>query len=353
MDKMLKKMKEYYNNNYFTEETSDRIKKRVLNEIRNKKVKMSIGKKVMYFSSVAVLIIGLLIGSAFASPTVANVLAKVPILNALFEKEQDIYPSIVGMITDHLRTLDYNIVGGYLRVHDKKIGVRIGGTDKYFNEVKGKVEQEITEILQDKELDAYHVEVTKEKEFVREEISEKQKKKIEAYMQQSQKLEEEILKALNNKNYEILSAHVRINDVEKFIPLEIPVSETREDEMKQIVKDIVQEKDMDKFTIKVYKTDPEKEKADRRWRPVITTISEGLIGMKELKVEGVGYSFYPFPLTISIRTSVESSDSNARELGKEIENKVRHFIESEEVKENVKDDPYNINVYSKDKEKIN
>lgn len=353
MDKKLKKIKDYYYNKYFKDGTSERIKNNVFEEIRNGRGRTGFGKKLVYFSSAAVLLIGLLIGSAFVSPTVANVLAQVPILNALFEKEQDSYSSLVGTITDDLMELDYNVSGASLGVRDKTIGVTIGGTESYFNEVKDKVEQKIKEILHAKGLDAYHIEVNKEREYVDEEISEEQKQKNDTNAKQSKKLETAILKAFEKQNYEIFSAHVRINDVEKFIPLEIPVSETREEEMKQIVKDIVKEKELGEFTIKVYKTDPDKEKADRRWRPVISTISEGLIGVKEFKVEGVGYSFYPSPLTISIRTSVESTDSNAAELGKEIESEVRQFIESTEVEENVEDDPYNINVYSKDKKKIN
>ncbi|MGY0694442.1 DUF4030 domain-containing protein [Virgibacillus sp. FSP13] len=354
MDEKFKKIKDYYYNNYFKQETAERIKNGVFDEIKKKKVKTPVGKKVMYFSSAIVLLFGILIGSAFVSPSVANVLAQIPVLNGLFEKDSP-SSSLGKSVTDELRELDYNIGGSFLDVRKKTIGVGIIGSESYFNEVKKDVEQEIEDILHEKGLDAYHVKVGREEERVpvESEISDEQKKEIEAYMKKSKDLENAILNELAKQNYDILSAHVRINKIEKFIPLEIPVSETRVEEIKQVVNNIVEEKNLDDFKIKVYKIDPEKEKADRRWSPVITTIAEGLIGMKELKVEGVGYSFYPSPLTLSIRTSIDSSDSNAKELGNEIKRKVRQFIESNEVAEIVKDDPYNINVYSKDKEKIN
>lgn len=353
MDNKLKKIKDYYYSKYYSDETADRIKNGVLDEISRKKVKLGTGKKIMYITSAAVLLIGILIGSAFVSPTVANVLAKVPILNALFEEDSGSYHSLSREITNNLEKLDYNIGGSYLRIREKTIGVRINGTDSYFNDVKENVTREIKKLLHAKGLDAYHVEVSQEKEHMQEGISEERKNKIEAYNRKSKKVETAVMNALNQHGYDIFSAHVRINKLEKFIPLEIPVSETRVEEMKQIVNNIVKEMDMGDFTIKVYKTDPEKEKAGRRWQPVITTIAEGLIGIKELKVEGVGYSFYPSPLTISISTSIDSSNSDAGELGKKIESMVHEFVKSEEVVENVKDDPYIIDVYSKDKKKIN
>ncbi|WP_106498213.1 DUF4030 domain-containing protein [Lentibacillus sp. Marseille-P4043] len=353
MDEKFKKMKDYYNNNYFKQETAERIKKGVFNEIRNKKANSPVGKKLMYFSSAIVLLFGVLIGAAFVSPSVAKVLAQIPVLNSLFEKDSS--SSLGSSIIDTLEELDYNIGGSFLDVREKTIGVSIKGSESYFNEVKGDVEQEIEGILHEKGLDAYHVEVGREKEnvSVENEISDEQRKKIEGYMKKSKNLENAILNELDKQNYDIISAHVRINKIEKFIPLEIPVSETRVEEIKQIVNNIVEKKNLGDFKIKIYKIDPEKEEADRRWTPVITTITEGLIGMEGLKVEGVGYSFYPSPLTLSIRTSIDSSDSNAKELGNEIERTVRQFIESNEVAEIVKDDPYKINVYNKDKEKIN
>ncbi|SDR02814.1 Protein of unknown function [Virgibacillus salinus] len=353
VDKIFRKLKDYYFSKYYKDGTTDRIKNAVFDEIRNEKVKMGIGKKLMYISSAAVLLIGILIGSAFASPTVANVLAQVPILNTLFEQETESepYPSLVGTIADNLDEQGYKISGASLTVRDKTIGISIRGDENYYNEVKGEVEKEVKNVLNAKGLDAYNVEV--KKEYVPEEIPEEQKKKNESYAKQSNQVENTILEAFEKQNYEIFSAHVRINDVEKFIPLEIPVSEKRVDEMKQIVRNIVKEKDMGDFKIKVYKTDPEKKKADKRWRPVISTISTGLLGIEELKVEGIGYSFYPSPLTLSIRTSIDSPDSDAKELGKRIESKVRQFIESGEVEENVQDDPYKINVYNKDEKIIN
>lgn len=350
MDKKLKETKKYYYSHYYNEETSQRIKKGVLDRIINKKTKNSFGKKAMYYTTAAIMVIGLFIGSGFVSPTMANVLAQIPILNSLFEKDT----SLNSLIVEDLQSLDYNVGGTFLDIREKTIGIGIKGSESYYNEVKDEVEAEIKEILHARGLDAYKVVVSQDidKEY-KDPLSEEQRKEVDKYIQQSKDLEHAILSELKKQDYEILSAHVRINKIEKFIPLEIPVSETRVEEMKRMVEDIVKEKGLGEFQIKTYKIDPVKEEAEGRWRPVISTITEGLIGIEKYKVTGVGYSFYPSPLTISIRTSIKTSDSKADELVQEIEQTIHEFIQSDEVKDNVKDDPYIINIYGKGKTKIN
>ncbi|WP_153462215.1 DUF4030 domain-containing protein [Sediminibacillus terrae] len=353
MDKKLKETKSYYYDHYFSNDTAKSIEDRVFEKLQVKPKKQGFGKKVFYFSSAAVILIGLLIGSAFTSPAIANVLAQIPVLNGLFEKGSD--SSLVGSIVDELQDEGYKVGGASLHVRTKTIGIEIDGSESYYKEVKEEVKRKVINLLEAKGVDAYKVDITLHKEPVdpESEMTTEQIKQMEAYQEQSQQLQKAILEKMEKEGYEILSANVRINDIERFIPLEIPITETRIDEMKAIARDLAEETELGDFKIKVYKIDPEKQKAEQRWMPVISAMGEGLIGMEELKVEGFAYSFYPSPLTFSIRTSIEADQKDAKQLAAEIEKEARQFIESDEVKENVKDDEYVINIYSKDEEILN
>lgn len=330
-------------------ESQKRMKKHPNNMLIRSK-KLSPVRKLTYFASALIILFGLFIGSAFVSPAMAEVVSKIPYLNLLFEPNKS-----TTMSHEDLIEAGYNVTGFVYDYREKTIEISISGTKKYYNNVKGKVKQKVNSTLQSKGIDAFKIIVSHDdgSQHIEEKITEDQKKEVEEYFKKSTDLENDIMSELKKQNFGIISAHVRINKIEKFIPLEILVTEKRVEEMKRIVENIVKEKNLGEFTIKVYRIDPEKEKADSRWSPVIDTIAEGLMGKKEFKVTGVGYSFYPSPLTLSIRTSVESTDSNAMELGARIEETVREFVESNEVENNVKDDPYKINVYSKDKKKIN
>ncbi|GMB09536.1 uncharacterized protein DUF4030 [Thermolongibacillus altinsuensis] len=136
--------------------------------------------------------------------------------------------------------------------------------------------------------------------------------------------------------------------------MDVSNTEPKIGEIKKVVQRVIESKNIGEFSIKVHKINMEKREQEVRWRPVIHTIAEGLMSQKEYKVKGVGYSNHPSPMTITIKTTVSSSDPKAKELGNKIEKMVIDFINSTEAKKAVKDDPYKIIVvYSKDKKKLN
>lgn len=349
MGKELEHLKNYYQENYYNEEVENRIKNGVYQQL-NSENKNTLGKKLIYISCTAVVLLGLFISSAFVSPAMADVVSKIPFLNHLFEPQK---PWLVA-VSQELKK-EYKIDGIGINFTTKTMHIGIKGTEAYYQDVKKEVEKKAKDLMQARGLDAYKIAVSYDdgKPIHDEKLSKEQMAKNKKYIAASQDLENAIMSELKNKNYGIVSAHVRINSKEKFIPLEILVSEKRVDEIKQIVKNIVKEKNLGKFKIKFYHLNPKAEEADKRWQPVISTITDGLMGKKEFRVTGVGYSFYPLPLTLSIRTSVDSADPDAKKLAAKIEKTVKDFIESDEVQPVVKNDPYNIEIYSKDKKKLN
>ena len=92
-----------------------------------------------------------------------------------------------------------------------------------------------------------------------------------------------------------------------------------------------------------------------RWgkNNIISILVGGLMANKEFKVSGFSYSFHPLPLQITIKTSVDSSDDEAKDLAKRIEDEINSFIQTDDITKEVRNDPYEITILSKDKKKIN
>lgn len=439
MKKSLEETKDYYYEHYFEEDKAERIKESVLNKVKRKKAKTMIGKKLIYSSSIAVVFIGILIGSAFTFPVVSKVLAQLPLLNALFDDDSS--TPILSMIGEELDQMDFKMGTFNLNIQEKSLNVGIQGNKKYFNDVKEDVKQNIIELLQSKRISTYKVNVFHEpkgsnvnhtdkkseelkvlENSIREKLDDldykagkvtlfpKEKiisigiegnetyfhevkdsvekviqriiktKRINAYKteifheiegsivdnmpnkrwqfygeysRKSVILQSAIMSELKKKGFDIVSARVRINESEKFIPLEIPVSETRTSEIKKTVNNLLQEKELAGFTTKIYKIDPEKESVKERWLPLLTTLTVGLTDKVSLKVENVGFSFSTSSVVVNVSTSVKSTENKVKEIGEKIENIIQRFLKSDEVKDSIKNDSYEIKIYSKDKKIIN
>lgn len=350
MDKMLKETKAYYDHHYFEEEISERIKHKVFGEIKGNYQMKKKSNKLLYVGAALVLCVALLIGSAFYLPGISAVLAKIPVLNMLFEKDS----SILEIIEEDLTELGYQVDRFQLSVATKTIGIEIQGDEDYVNMVKAEVKLAAEQKLHSIGMDAYTIKVSRSMPTdPLADIPKSEQKKIEKNIQLSREIENEIMQRLTAEGYQIFSAPVRINNLEKFIPLELPITETRDAEIKQLIEGLLDEKNLEGFSIEIYKTDPAKQEAEMRWAPIISTIAEGLIGKKDFNVVGVGYSFYPSPLTLTITTSVPSSYSDVEELVDQIEMEIHAFIHSEEVDDSIKKDPYKIEIYSKDNVLLN
>ncbi|MGG3942994.1 DUF4030 domain-containing protein [Peribacillus psychrosaccharolyticus] len=306
---------------------------------RGKKKKRSLGKKVIYFSSAAVLLFGLLIGSAFVSPAMAKVISNIPYLGSVFQSEP-----ISGLIFDELKEKGYKISGTGTTYSPHKIfHVTLEGSDDYYNEVKDEVKQTVREILKSKGYDAYTVEVTKvRKDYVlnNEEMNEKNI------------IETAVTKELKQKNYKF--DRVQTDPTEKTIFINIVGSKkyynSVQDDVEKMALEVADGNAYTSYKINVTRVTVEIRKSDKGAQ-ITSTIAEGLMSKKEFKVTGVGYKSKPLSFIIS--TSILSSDPKAQALGTEIESMIVEFLKSEEILTILDKEPYEIIVKSKDKKKIN
>ena len=312
---------------------------------KGRKRKYSLGKKIIYGSSAAVLLFGLFVGSAFVSPVMAEVVSKIPYLGQLVASK-----SIGVAITDELEERGYPIAGVGVSFQGKKeISIRIDGSQSYFETVKGEVEEVAKSVLQTREYNDYSVAVSRNQR-----AEQNVSKEDQIRMEKDQFLISNIRQELEKHHYEILQLGIRAGKSEKTINLEIPnsVSDEEIQDMKKLISDVIVSNDVGAYSIKIKEIDMVKRDQEVRWAEILTTVGEDLMGKKEYKVTGLAYSVHPEPELI-FKTSIRSDDSNAKEMVENLELVIEEFLKSEELISLVKNDSYTITIRSQDGKKIN
>ncbi|MDM5296369.1 DUF4030 domain-containing protein [Peribacillus simplex] len=307
--------------------------------------KVSLIRKLAYSSIALIILFGLFISSAFVSPAMAEVVSKIPFLSSIINKK-----SISDILSEELK--EYNIDGSSITFTTKEIYITVGGTEQYYKSVKDEIEGIVKDILQSQNYDAYKIKVDRYKDMGVD-VPKKQIEELEKW----KKKDKEILKALEyvNKKYNPLQLSVVSGSdfSKRTVEIEIPDTESKSTEaIKKEVTKIIQTTTREQLPVKIKKIDMDKRDRDKRWMTISNSITEELIGKKDYKVTLTGYSINPEP-RIDIWTSLTSSNSSSRKHGEQIEKVLKEYLNSKEMQPLVKNDSYKINVYSKDKKKIN
>ena len=303
--------------------------------------KVKIRKRVPI--SIAVLLFTLLIAWSLVSPTITNALAKAPFLHLLFDPKPDNH-TIVNSIHEQLNSKNYEIENVGLNLLKKVITVNINGSKNYFNISKKEIEKEVNVFLHSVELDTYKVEIAHyPQEQIEDKLTNAEKKRIK----KAQELEKAIMNDPRLQEYKLISAFVRINDVENFIPLVLSDKEKKIGDIIRVVNSIVKEQGMEPFTIKPFYVDAEKEKIAQNLQPVINTISEEFKRYEAYQVAGIYYSF-DTPITFSVKTSLSTTDANAKEHAQKIEEMIEDVLYNKKVTSILPEGQYKIIVYSRD-----
>ena len=131
-----------------------RIKQKVKESINHKPNKR---KKVTYLASAVVIFLGVLIGSAFISPSISNVMAEFPLIGYIFDDEEP--APLASEIKDYLISEDYHIHSVNSNFQQKAYEIEVPGGNAYFHQVKEKIQNHALTLLKEKGLDAYSVKV--------------------------------------------------------------------------------------------------------------------------------------------------------------------------------------------------
>ena len=338
MNRLLSNLKNEVEQIKVPEDKLDAAIKRAIK--KGDKKKWSWGKKIAFFNSAAVLLVSLLIGSAFVSPAMAEVASKIPYLNQVFQSRD-----VGTLIHEELKNKGYKIQGiGVMYSPRKTLTIDMKGSEQYIDDVKEEVKQIAKDVLESKGYDAYRIEVNK---AVEPDPDPETREEVKNFDQ----LYKKITKELKSRKLNFVSMGITLKP--KTISIDVPDTEARLDEVRKTVHQVLEKEGLKKFSVEIRSVKLEAKQKEDKWAHIVGEIAEGLMAKKEYKVTGISYSLQHEALQITLTTSVQSGDPEAKKHGKKIEQTIQQFLESKEMKDWVEDQRYGIVVYSKDKKKIN
>ena len=298
-------------------------------------------RNIIYGGIALVILSGAFISSAFASPAMAQVAAKIPYLGQLFKQKP-----VSDVLYQELGKKGYKIdsLGQTYYGEKKQIEISVIGSEKYFKSVKSDIKKIAKDMLEARHYDTYKVKITRydpsQYEY-----------KPNPHQEKYDKIEEEIDNELKKHNYNVLSASLGGFDPEMTVDLEVPDTEKNIEDIKQVIKDVLIKNKEEKMPIKVNKINLKKREQDGRWANIINDVGEDLLGKDKYHVKMVGDSVHPEP-QVFIYTSLSYSEEN-KEFSNKLEGVIDEFLETKDMKAKIKDDPYKIIIYAKGKKKLN
>ncbi|WP_243355495.1 DUF4030 domain-containing protein [Bacillus litorisediminis] len=358
MEKELKKIYEHYRNNYFNDQVAVRIEDKVHqkinkeNSIQSEKMQRHIfAKKISYVIVSCLVLFGLFIGSAFVSPTMAEVASKIPFLSKIFEQKP-----IYEVLREKLEDKNYDIVGTGYSVREKTYYVTVKGSGEYYNQVKEEIKKITEDVISSRGYDDFKVEVEQERTIDPEvdPANDPSYRDIELSLDVLQ----EVVPKLQQEGYKIHNYGSGYTGPDaKVIRLDVDIEDTekRTEEIEKAIFEGIKKQDIQKeVSIKFHPFNVHEREIEQKWTSdILPVIWEGMLSKKEYKTKGVGYSYKKGTMNIFITTTIDKSDSEAPELAKNIETVIRDFLQSDDLKDIVGDTPYKIVIRDKDSKDIN
>ncbi|MGV7002101.1 DUF4030 domain-containing protein [Priestia megaterium] len=298
-------------------------------------------RNVAYCGIALVILSGAFISSAFVSPAMAQVAAKIPYLGQLFKQEP-----VSDVLYKELEKKGYKIdsLGQTYYGGKKQIEISVTGSEKYFKSVKGDIHKIVKNRLGARQYDSYKVKITRYDPSQYEYEPDPRQEKYD-------KIDQEIDNELKKHNYHVLSATIGGFDQDVKVELKVPDTENHIEEMKQIINDVLAKNKEEKTPIKVYKINLKKREQEGRWGNIINDVGEDLVGKEKYHVETVGYSVHPEP-QVFIYTSLSHSEKN-KQFANELEETINKFLQTQDMKANIKGDSYKIIIYDNGEKKLN
>jgi hypothetical protein len=310
-------------------------------------------QKLVLTGLAAAAIFLLFIGSAYFSPTMAKVAAKIPYFS-LFIQQEEYKNALHDVVFEAMKGEKFNDLRNLkVSIPKREMTFWFGGTKAEVKEIEEDLIPLVNTALKEKNFGSYKIEVIRDK-TVYDPIPE-DSPEVEKYIKDSAELEKNIIAQLEKHNYDMpFPVQARINEIEKYIYVAIPKTETRITELEDLLRTTTKPYG-DDFKLDIRKIDMAAREQEKRWEEagIIHIIVGGLMENEEFKVTGFSYSFHPLPLQIKVKTSVKSTHSSAKELADKIEQEIETFIQTDELTKNVRNDPYELIILGKDKEQIN
>lgn len=288
------------------------------------------GWKKSQFAAAIVVSLGVLMGSAFLNPAMAEVISKIPYFGQLFHKP------IQEVIAETLEKEGYKSAGIGMGMWGQKAYFDIGlkGTEEYVNQEKDKVLNILTEILEKRGYDNYELMVsdTNEGSSVLKEID-----------KQREELGEKLMLDLQEAGYPIMNVNAYSPVVNVYIPIE---DEAKKVDIYKAAIELLKVNGSQK-QVQVITRDITEEELKIQWMSAMRSIEEEFYLKKEYRVADIRYSFKPEKVSITIMTNMKSSDVEDMEMVTKIRKVIAEFLDSEEVKTKTENQKYELIVQDK------
>lgn len=288
------------------------------------------GWRKSQFAVAAVISLGILTGSAFLNPTMAEVVSKIPYLGQIFQKP------IPEIIWEVLEKEGYKTSGIGMGIWEGKpqFDIQLQGTEEYVNQEREKVLTILTETLDKKGYDNYELKVSEVKEIspVLAEIT-----------KQQEELGNKLMRDLQVAGYSIMNVNAYSPVVEVYIPI---ADEEKEVEIYKAAIELLEANDTPK-QVQVITRNVSEEEIEIMWQPLMLSIEEEFFLKKEYRVANIKYSYRPEKVTITIRTNMKSKDVKSNETVTKIRKRITEFLDSEEVKIRTENQKYELIVQDK------
>ncbi|MFJ7730883.1 DUF4030 domain-containing protein [Lysinibacillus sp. NPDC097231] len=282
------------------------------------------------FAVAAVITLGILMGSAFLNPTMAEVVSKIPYLGQVFQKPISI------IIAETLEKEGYKTVGiGMGKWEGKQyFDIRLDGTEEYVNQEREKVLTISTEVLEKRGYDNYTLMVS---EVV--EVS----PALAEIIKQREELGKKLMRDLQIAGYTIMDVNVHNPVVEVSIPID---DEDMKVEIYKATIELLEANGRPK-QVQVITRDVREDELEIQWMPVMKSIEEEFFLKKEYRVADIRYSYKPEKVSITIMTNMKSADVKTKETVTKIRKEITELLESEEVKIRTENQKYELIVQDK------
>ncbi|BCB04228.1 DUF4030 domain-containing protein [Bacillus sp. KH172YL63] len=300
-------------------------------------------RKWIYASSTAVLLVGLFLGSGAVSPAMGTVVSKIPFFGEILFKDEGVSASISErLIEEGINQDHFNIS----ITQEKEIQIGIKGHVNNFELIEEKIGTIVSDVLQSNGYDAYTWKVVR----ARAEKTPVKSEEVQKRSENDSLIDSETRKAAAKLNIDVQAIYFRGKP--KSILIEIPDTESRTKELREIVTNIMTTHHLEEKPVKIKKVNVSKQIQETRWGQVLTGLHQDLIGKKEYKVQTVGYTVYPQP-KIMVTLSISSRDVGAKKFAEQLEDRIRDYLKSEKVSLLIQDDSYTIEINSKEGKLIN
>ena len=278
----------------------------------------------------AVISLGVLTGSAFLNPTMAEVISKIPYLGQVFQKP------IPVVMTEVLEKEGYKTAGVGMSMWGGKslFDIRLKGTEEYVNQEEDKVLTILTRVLEKRGYDNYELVVSEANEISPE---------LAEIVKQREVLGEKLKRDLQVAGYPILDVNAYHPTIKVYIPV---ADEAKEVEIYTAANEILESNGSLKRVMVITK-DVSEDELKSQWMAATMSIEEVLYLKKEYQVTSISYSYKPEKVSITIMTNMKSSDAEAKEVVTKIRKEITEFLDSEEVKTMTENQKYELIIQDK------